>query len=161
MQVTYKPEDSTGEPQVWEFDAKRIRSGAAMAIERHFDGSWDEFEMGVLANSTRARRVLLWHLMSLSHPTLKLKDVPDFYTGEVEVEQSSKELLAQYDRLFKLVLEDKREQFQAVFDAQLAEAREREGLPPQADTIDGEWVGDGATPGKALRPSKNSPTTTG
>jgi hypothetical protein len=161
MQVTYKPEDAPNENQTWQFDAKRIRSDAAEQIEKHFGGSWDEFEMGVLKNETKARRVLLWHLMSLAHPTLKIKDVPPFYTGEVEVEQSSKELVAQYDRIFKLVPENEREKYQSVFDMQLAEAREREGLLPQSDTIDGELVDDEAKPGKDLKPSKSSATTTG
>lgn len=163
MKVTYKPEDAPKDHQEWDFDSKRIRTSAAIRLSEAYGGSgWDEFEMGVLAGDPKARRVLLWHLMTIDHPTLKLKDVPDFYTGEVETEQSSKELLEQYERVFKLVPEGKREQFQHVFDVQLAEAREREGLPDATGTIDGEVVEDkSAKPGKELKPSANSATTTG
>jgi hypothetical protein len=97
MFVTYRPEGS--EPEVYEFRPGRVRSMQAAMIEKRFakligekSATWDQFKIAVLQGSASARRVLLWHLQSLAHPTLRIEDLPDFYEEELLVEHSKSEL---------------------------------------------------------------------
>lgn len=161
MHVIYSPENpADGERQEWEFDPKRIRAGAAEQIEKAFGGTWDEFEVAVQSGNTKARRVLLWHLMRQTHDRMQLRDVPDFYTGELEVQHTVPELLALRKRVEKMPADDaEREQMSKAFAMQIAEARERDGIPEEPDVTDGEVV-DGQ-PGKALRRSRTSAAATG
>lgn len=96
MKVTYKPED--GDEQEWVFNPRRVRQSQAALIEKAYGGkTWDEFVFDVQAGSIQARRLLLWHLMSLQHPVLKLVDVPDFYADEVVISHDATELRAMLD----------------------------------------------------------------
>ena len=163
MHVIYAPEDpAAGERQEWDFDPKRIRAGEAEQIEKAFGGTWDEFAGKLPMGATKARRVLLWHLMRRKHPTMQLRDVPDFYTGEVEVQYTHAELVDLRKRTEKAPLdEDERRQAAAAFDMLLAEAREREGIPDEPDVIDGEAT-EADEPGKAVRPrSRTTAAATG
>lgn len=92
MQVTYKPEDHPDRNQTWEFDPQRVRQSRAEMIEKRFGGRYSEWVEGVQRADSRARRVLLWHLMSMDHHTLKLEDVPDFMMGELEVDYALADL---------------------------------------------------------------------
>lgn len=142
MHVTYKPED--GDRQEWDIDFDRVRTSQAQIIERAFDGkTWDEFKIGVQSGNAKARRVLLWHLMTRDHPMMRFDDTPDFYTGELVTEYSVKELTVLRDGVNK-VPEDKREQFLTTLDIELTEAMAREERTAE---------------GKALSPT--SPTTGG
>lgn len=125
MHVTYKPEDGT--PQEWEFNPGRVRAGAAEVIEKRFGDSWEKFCAAVQQGSMRARRVLLWHLLTREHPGLRLEDVPDFYADEVVVEHSVAELTELRERLDKADLpEDQRVMTHAAFDLAMSEAMARE-----------------------------------
>ena len=163
MHVIYAPEDpADGERQEWDFDPKRIRSDRAERMEKEFKGTWDEFVAALSTGNTKARRVLLWDLLRLKHPTLQLRDVPNFFTGEVVVEQTFAELSETRKRVDKMPLDDEeRRQTNAAFEMLLAEAREREGIPDEPDVIDGEATEvDG--PGKAVRPrSRTTAAATG
>jgi hypothetical protein len=93
MQVTYKPEDAeVGSERVWDFDPNRIRAARAEMIEKRYGQRYSEWIKNVQAGEVRARRVLLWHLLSLEHLHLKLEDVPDFMFGELEVDYSVDDL---------------------------------------------------------------------
>jgi hypothetical protein len=68
MQVTYKPEDAeVGSERVWDFDPNRIRAARAEMIEKRYGQRYSEWIKNVQAGEVRARRVLLWHLLSLEH----------------------------------------------------------------------------------------------
>jgi len=159
MHVTYAPEDPTeGDPQEWDFDLKRIRSRDAEQIEKAFGGSWDEFEGALQVGNVKARRAMLWHLLRQQHPLMQLRDVPDFYTGELVVQYTVAELVVLRERVESVRGDEERKELMlAALDAELVAARVREGLPAEPDVIDGEVV----VAGKAHRPSRNSPTSTG
>lgn len=131
MQITYTPEGST-DRQTWSFDHGRVRASAAEMIEKRFGDNWDAFVAGVQSGNMRARRVLLWHLMTQAHPGLKFEDVPDFFADEVKVEFTTAELTAIRARMEKAkVAEDVRERTLAAIDTELAEAAVREGAAPE------------------------------
>ncbi|AIJ26359.1 hypothetical protein [Amycolatopsis methanolica] len=90
MLVTYTPQGQ--ETQSWTWDPAKVRAADAEAIEaRMHPLTWDEFQVMLLKGGAKARRVLLWHLQKLTHPTLKLEDV-DFTVGELTVEFEAPEL---------------------------------------------------------------------
>jgi hypothetical protein len=73
MIVTYSPAGE--EPQVWTWSPGKVLAKDAESIEDSFEGTWDEFNVQLLQGRMRARRVLLWHLQSQDHPTIKLDDI--------------------------------------------------------------------------------------
>ncbi len=128
MHITYTPEDPAEAPQSWEFDPGKVRASVAEVIEKRYGGSFDEFQAGVQQGQTRARRVLLWHLMTQQHATLRFEDTPDFYSDAVKVQYGVKELQRIRDAVDKAPLDsDKRDLMLAGIDAELSEARTREG----------------------------------
>lgn len=92
MLVKYAPEEHPDRHQSWDFNPERVRQSRAEMIEKRFGGRYSEWVDGVQKADSRARRVLLWHLMNLDHPQLKLEDVPDFYMGELEVDYALADL---------------------------------------------------------------------
>lgn len=97
MFLKYHPEGAT-ESTTYEFLPGRVRAAKAQIIEKIYSkaigekATWEQFKIAVMQGSIAARRVLLWHLMSDVHPTLRFEDVPDFFEEEVVVEWSRKEL---------------------------------------------------------------------
>lgn len=93
MEVTYKPEGAPEDQhRVWDFDPTRVRQSRAEMIEKRYGNRYAEWVNGVQRGDSRARRVLLWHLLGLEHPMLKLEDVPDFMMFELEVAYSISDL---------------------------------------------------------------------
>lgn len=147
MHVTYAPQDpADGDRQQWDLDLRRMRQSEAEQIEKAFGGTKDEFDQAVLAGNSKARKVLLWHLMRREHPRMQLRDVPDFYTDEVEVELDVAELERTRRQLVDApgLSDGDRAQMLDVIDAQLATLAERKAAEPE---------------GKALSPT--APTATG
>lgn len=125
MYVDYKPED--GDKQSWEFDPDKVRQSDAEMIEKRYGKQWNEFRGGVLQGDSKARRVLLWHLMRRQHPHLRYEDVPDFCMGELLVEQSYPELAEMRERIEKADLGDElRSQMLAGLDVAISDAIARE-----------------------------------
>lgn len=125
MHVAYKPAD--GDAQSWDFDPRRIPASRAEMIETRFDGTFDEWVVGVQQGLMRARRVLLWHLLSARHPTLKIGDVPDFMAGELEVSYDVDELRPMRESIEQATMpESKRSAALAAIDRMLTEAMARE-----------------------------------
>lgn len=91
MFVTYRPEGS--DPQVWEFNPNRVKASAAELIERRYGQPWESWFKDLMTGSVQARRVLLWHLIRLTHHTLDFRDTPDFFIDELLIEASRVELL--------------------------------------------------------------------
>jgi hypothetical protein len=155
MIVIYRPED--GEEQRWVFDPRRVRASRAEMIERRADENWDVWLQSVQSGNMRARRVLLWHLMSMPHPTMRYEDTPDFYAGELEIQHSVAELTEYRDRVVKAGLpEVQTAQLLAVMDAELAEAREREAALNSAAEPEGKALsksGANATSGRSQKSS--------
>lgn len=96
MKVVYTPEG--GERQEWDFLPARIRESRAEMIERRYakligekSVPFEQFRMAALQDSASARRVLLWHLLSTIHPTVRIEDV-DPLRGELKVTASKSEL---------------------------------------------------------------------
>lgn len=125
MFVTYAPEGES--VQRWEFDPDKVRQSRAEMIEKRFGKNWDQFRAGVQSGDSKARKVLLWHMLSLEHHTLQYVDVPDFLMGELTVEHTRGELVVLRDRLSKANLpEDDREQMLTALDIEITNAMESE-----------------------------------
>lgn len=122
MYVTYKPTD--GDAQRWEWNPDRVRQSEAELIEKRYGGkTWDQFKAGVMSGDSKARRVLLWHLLRRAHHTLRYEDTPDFYVGELVVEFNVAEIDLMRDRLMKAsVSDDDREQMLTGLDMLMADA---------------------------------------
>ncbi|MGI5293273.1 hypothetical protein ACQEVF_59550 [Nonomuraea polychroma] len=153
MIVTYRPEDGN-EPQTWEFDPRKIRASRAEMIEKRAGENWETWLMQVQQGNMRARRVLLWHLMSIPHPGMRYEDTPDFYAGELEVQHTAAELGEMKDRILKAGLpEDQVAQVLMVIDMEMAQA-------PDADkTITGKVLsksGASATRSRSARSSESA-----
>lgn len=133
MFVTYHPEGSS-EPTKWTFVPGRVRNSRSSMIEKMYgktSGAKATFEMwklDVQQGSAAARHVLLWHLQSLEHHTLKLEDV-DFAEEELVVEFSKAELEEMRDAITaaKSIDEAQREMMLATIDAQLETAEDDGG----------------------------------
>lgn len=144
MHVAYKPEDPTdGEPREWKFDPSRIKASQAEVIENRFGENFDQWVAGVQSGNMRARRVLLWHLLTRDHATLRFEDTPDFYAGELEVSFDVAELVPIRERMAASNLPaSKRDAALAAIDLEMTQAMEREA-------------------GKAEAPANSSPTSPG
>jgi len=135
MHISYTPPPEEGDEQEWDFDPGRVRASVAEMIERRFGENYDAWQAGIQSGNIKARRVLLWHLLSLEHPRLRFEEVRDFYADEVKVQFSVAELTAIRDRLQRANLsEDKREQALAAIDLEMTEAMEREEGKAQSAT---------------------------
>lgn len=127
MHIVYAPEGN--DPQVWEFDADKVRSSVCEQIERTYGENYDAWATGVQRGNARARRVLLWHLTRLDHPTLKYTDTPDFLRGELKVSYAVDELAAMRARVLKAdVTDDQRQAALVAIDIDMTEAMEREAV---------------------------------
>lgn len=126
MFVTYKPED--GDVQRWRFDPGRVRASKAEMIEKRFGQNWDVWLANVQSGSMKARRVLLWHLLTLAHNGLRFEDVPDFFADELLVEHSVDELTEIRDRVAKStkIPEEQRDMMLDALDVEMTEAMDRE-----------------------------------
>ena len=130
MRVTFLPEGSDT-PQVWDFRPGRVRNSRAAQIERLYSRivgerqTYEAFKVAVQQGSAPARQVLLWHLQSLDHPTLRVEDV-DFSEDELIVEYTVSELQQVRDAIGNQSSMDKiqREQFLAVIEAEMLRAPE-------------------------------------
>jgi hypothetical protein len=132
MHVTYAPED--GDRQEWDFDPGRTRAGDAEQIERQYEATWELFQIGVQTGSMRARRILLWALIRRQHPKLRLADLPDFYSDELTVEYSTRELDDMRERIAKATMPDsQREAALVAIELEMSKAMEREGVAEVGD----------------------------
>lgn len=122
MFVTLSPEGE--DPQVWEFDPRKVRASQAEMVERRYGKQWDVFLADLMQGSIIARRVLLWHLIRGTHHTLKYEDTPDFYAGELTVEFSRAELGNMRDTIEtnRAVPESDRSMMLAALDEEIAKA---------------------------------------
>lgn len=160
MWVTYTPDDpaTSGDGGRWEFDPARVLGQHAEMIERRYGSTWEKFCADVARGSMRARRVLLWYFRMKEHPGYRLEDLPDFYTGELVVSFSVKELTELRANVEKADWDSDAEREQALVsvDQLLSEAideeeRERRDLANDPEA--------GANVGKA--PSLNDESSTG
>lgn len=127
MFVTYRPQE--GDQRRWEFDPRKVRASKAEMIEKRFGEPWDAWQVAVQAGNMRARRVLLWHLLTVEHPTMRWEDTPDFLAGELLVQHSVAELREIRERIQKAsVDDDRREQIMAALDTEITEAMAREEI---------------------------------
>jgi hypothetical protein len=92
MLVTYKPDDHPDRGWEKEFQPLRVRAARAEMIEKRYGQRFAEWVKEVQAGEMKARRVLMWHLLSLDLPTFRMEDVPDFMFGELEVDYSLADL---------------------------------------------------------------------
>lgn len=104
MRVTWRP-DSEPE-QVWQFDPDDIMESQAEAIQKKYGGAYESFAAGVRDGDARARRILLWHHLRQTHPSLRLEDVPDYRRKQLLVEYDTDELLLIRDRILTSNLSD-------------------------------------------------------
>jgi len=131
--VTYKP-DGSAEPTRWDFKPGRIRAVQSALLEKLFSKlsgekqTYEQFKAAVQQGSSAARRVLLWHLQSLDHPTLRIEDV-DYAEDELLVEFSRGELEDMRETIAKVkgVDEEQRSLMLGAIDTQIESAQEDGG----------------------------------
>lgn len=145
MKLIYRPEDpADGDPGEWDVDIHGMRQSVAEKLEHDFGGTIDEFEQAVITGLSRARRLLLWHVMKFEHPHLRLAQVPDFRTGDLDVELDVDELKRTRERVAANAgLSDyERTKILALVDGEIAEKSEG------ATVIQGVVVQVGKAPSK-------------
>lgn len=145
MHVEWDPETDGEEKQVWQFDPNDVLRRDAQLIEKHFDGSYDQWVVALQMGKIDARAVLLWYMLKLIHPKLRFDDVPDFRVRQLTVQMGTKELEALLKRVTRMKLkDDEREAFNAQLLVDLEDALGREGNEGLAVRIvDGEvWYGE-------------------
>lgn len=120
MFVTYRPED--GDERSWTFDPAKVRASKAEMIEKRYGDNWEKWQIAVQAGSIKARRVLLWHLLTLEHHGMRFEDTPDFYAGELIVQHSAAELRRIRDQVAKAKIDPaERDMVLATLDGEIAE----------------------------------------
>lgn len=157
MYVTYQPEG--GEKQQWRFDPKRVRASKAEMIEKRYGSSWGQWQAAVQQQYMKARRVLLWHLLTLEHPAMRFEDTPDFMDSEFLVEYELHELRDLREKVSKASMpEDQKESIFAQLDAEITEAIEREeakGVEPEGKANSSN--GENTTPSLSPNSSTSAP----
>lgn len=151
MFVTYTPEDQSDQAQSWEFDPRKIRASRAEMIEKRAGENWETWLMQVQQGNMRARRVLLWHLLSMPHPGMRYEDTPDFYAGELEIQHTKAELADMRARITSAGLpEDQVAQILMAIDLEMAEAPEGDG--GKAPSKNGASATSGRSPKSSASP---------
>jgi hypothetical protein len=126
MYVTWDPEDGT-DKQTYEFDSEDMLRSEATAVEKHFGQPTDVWLDQLRGGSVKARAVLLWLLLRRDHPKIRFDDTPDFRLRQVKVEMSSSELYKLKGQVDRTKMDpDTREQLDAAFERDIADAIERE-----------------------------------
>lgn len=133
MRVTYQP-DGSAEPKSWDFVPGKVRNQRASLIEKLFSReygerqTYEQFKVAVQQGSSPARRVLLWHLQGLEHPTIRLDDV-DFAEGELVVEFTRSELAEMHDIISRMKGQDEAQtaMMLAAIEAQMETAPDDDG----------------------------------
>jgi hypothetical protein len=157
MIVIYTPAGQA-EPQRWQFDPDKVLASRMEMIERRWAGgadpdsgpsSYERWLTALQQGETKARRVLLWHLLNMEHPTLRLENV-EFFRKEVEVAYTKVE----YGRMIDAVTNSRRP----------ADQKERiiaTLLDQQAQAPDGDDEGKATSPPDSTtggQPSRKSST---
>jgi hypothetical protein len=128
MFVTFRPD---GQVQGrWEFVPGDVRQSEAELIEKRAGQSWEQFLATVQSGNSKARRVLLWHLLRTQggHHALRFEDVPDFRMSELKVEHSRSELVGIRDRMARADIDEAtRDQMLAAIDLDIADAVDTAG----------------------------------
>jgi hypothetical protein len=127
MYVQWDPEDGS-EKQSWQFEPGDVGRKAAIQIEAHYDGSWDQWLQGLMLGKILARTVLLWYMLIQVHPKLRFDDVPDFRVRQLTVEMGSKEIHDLWTRAKRIKMsDDQREAFESQIVEDMRDALVREG----------------------------------
>lgn len=151
MKVTYTPAGD----QAQEFDFKPNLLPASMAemIETRYGGRYEEWTEAVLAGSMKARRVLLWNLLSRVHGHVRFEDV-DFKVGELKVERDLDELIelrAEIETWSGTGREELRIRALEEADAQIQKLQAAgEVVAPKEDSLNGEGSTPSPLPGTSI-----------
>lgn len=144
MQVTWDPEDES-EPQTWQFDPEDVPFKRAKEIEKHFDGTYDQWVVALQTGDISARSVLLWYMLTHVHPKLRYQDLPNFRVRQLKAEMGVVELKRLWARVQRMKLsEEKTEAFETAFEADMRDAMDREGLDGEFTIVDGQLSIEGA-----------------
>jgi len=135
MFVTWNPEDGS-EKREFNFDSDDVLRSEAVAIEKAYGASWEEWINALRIKNAKARNVLLWHLLKQDHPRLRFEDTPDFRMRQMTVEMSSEELRAVYEQISRTKMNDDiREAFEAAFGRDIQDALLREGKAVEGELV--------------------------
>ncbi len=127
-------------PRDWDIDIDDLTESAAERIEQQYrkasaDKSltYDQFRLSVYQGGATARRVLLWHLIRETHPTLRYEDTPDFRRKQLKVELSRGELMVMRDQVEAKVGDlAERQAVLDVLDAEILTARDSLSDPEES-----------------------------
>lgn len=144
MHVTWDPENGE-DKQSWAFDPDDVLGEDAKKIERYYGGTYDQWVAGLQSGQIQARTVLLWYMLAQVHPKLKFEDVPKFRVRQLKVEMGVRELKSLFARVQRMRLSDEDQQnFEMVFQADMADAMAREFPGGSASVVDGQLSIEGA-----------------
>lgn len=146
MKVTYTPEGDAA--QVFDFKPNLVRAAMAEMIETRAEMRYAPWVDAVLQGSVKARRVLLWHLLSRVHGHVRIEDV-DFAVGELVVERDLEEAKALREEIAAWTgKEEIRVQALAEVDAEIATLEAEEG--PKATSASDSETTDSSLPGISI-----------
>jgi len=136
MHVTWDPEDGS-EQQTWVFTPEDITRKQGEKIEKHAGTTFDQWTIGLRTGDLTARAVLLWHMLTQVHPTLRFEDVPDFRVRQLKVQMDVAELKDLWEKAKKTRMKpDVREAFESQFETDMADALAREGKNTEVAVVD-------------------------
>jgi len=161
MYVAWDPETEGEEKKEWNFDPDDVPRRDAMLIEKHYDGSWDQWVMGLQMGKIDARSVLLWYMIYLHHPKYRFDDLPNFRVRQLIVQMGVAELKRLFKQASRLKLTpDQREAFEAQMIEDVHDALLREGKSGEVDIVDGQLIieDDGGDLPKPASPDKHELT---
>lgn len=138
MQVTWDPRNGDPE-QTWTFDPEEVEVDQAKLVEKHYGGTYDQWVAGLQTGEINARQVLLWHMLTQVHPSLRFDALPKFRVKQLKVEMGVAELEKLWARVQRMKLSpDKKDAFQSAFEADLQDALDREGRYNDKFEFDGD-----------------------
>jgi hypothetical protein len=139
MLVTYTP-DGSAEPTTWNIDLDNdFRSSEMEQIESLTKMEYgSEFILALMKKGARARRALLFILLTRQHRTLKYKDV-DFSNNQLLVEMDKSEWAKEREKLLednKIPAAEKAERLEMI-DLLAADAPDAPGKAPAPLAVSG------------------------
>jgi hypothetical protein len=91
MLVTFQPEGQE-KPSEWQFRPQEVMQSQAEMIEKRSGMSFPEWTEALGKGNSKARKVLLWHLMTRDGQPVRIEEIPDFRYADLKVDPSLDEM---------------------------------------------------------------------
>jgi hypothetical protein len=91
MLVTFHPQNQA-EPSTWTFLPDQVMQSQAEMIEKRAGTSFPKWTQALGDGDSKARKVLLWHLMTRDGHVVRYEEIPDFRYADLKVDPSVDEM---------------------------------------------------------------------